>query len=269
MLQLYRGSGSWEIDLLTRDSSFAEWGETRRQASHLLRVRGKSEAAELLDHTPFEIWLGTNSFNDDFSLLYLEVPAEEYVRYEKAAASESKSAFRQIARALSDVGLDIRFIAVGVALDSGTLKVSSPRPQISSYDVEQALLDAEHLLATRGAPSAVDRVHTAFHAYLRVLNGAMGVEVDQEGITQLFKKLRSQHSYLQNPDVSKVLATMASIVDVVNTVRNRSSLAHPTTELLEEPEALLFINAVRTMLHYLDRRVPSGTEVIKEFRRPT
>ena len=37
-------------------------------------------------------------------------------------------------------------------------------------------------------------------------------------------------------------------------------LAHPITDLLEKPEALLFVNAVLTMLHYIDQRTPSCAE---------
>jgi len=47
---------------------------------------------------------------------------------------------------------------------------------------------------------------------------------------------------------------MASIVDTVNSIRNRSSLVHPTDRLLEQPEALLVIYMVRTMIHYIDAR---------------
>jgi hypothetical protein len=36
--------------------------------------------------------------------------------------------------------------------------------------------------------------------------------------------------------------------------RNNKSMAHPNT-LLEPPEAMLAINAIRTMLHYLDNKL--------------
>jgi len=83
------------------------------------------------------------------------------------------------------------------------------------------------------------------------------VSVD-EGITQLFKRLRTEREVLQHPNTSWVLTAMASIIDTLNPVRNRSTLAHPNDILLERPEAILVINAVRTMLHYLDARVVGG-----------
>ena len=46
----------------------------------------------------------------------------------------------------------------------------------------------------------------------------------------------------------RVALAMANIVDALNPLRNRASLAHPNTGLLEEPEAMLVINAVRTLL---------------------
>lgn len=45
------------------------------------------------------------------------------------------------------------------------------------------------------------------------------------------------------------------IVDALNPLRNRASLAHPNESLLAEPEAMLVINSVRTLLHYIDSRV--------------
>jgi len=48
---------------------------------------------------------------------------------------------------------------------------------------------------------------------------------------------------------------MAQIVDVLNPVRNQKSRAHPNEDLLEEPETMLFVNAVRTLLHYLNDKM--------------
>jgi hypothetical protein len=56
------------------------------------------------------------------------------------------------------------------------LPVPQSSPANASQAVQNALADAETLLQTRGAPRAVDRVHTALHGYLRNL-------CDQAGIT--------------------------------------------------------------------------------------
>jgi Abortive infection C-terminus len=38
-------------------------------------------------------------------------------------------------------------------------------------------------------------------------------------------------------------------------LRNNASVAHPNEALLDEPEAMLAINAARTILHYLDAKL--------------
>jgi hypothetical protein len=48
---------------------------------------------------------------------------------------------------------------------------------------------------------------------------------------------------------------MATIVDALNPLRNKASLAHPTEELLADAEAMLVINAVRTLVHYLEKKM--------------
>jgi hypothetical protein len=51
------------------------------------------------------------------------------------------------------------------------------------------------------------------------------------------------------------LRALTSILDALNPARNRGSLAHPNEALLDEAEAVLFINAARTTLQYLDSKL--------------
>ena len=51
-----------------------------------------------------------------------------------------------------------------------------------------------------------------------------------------------------------MLGSMASILDALNPVRNKASVAHPNAELVGEVEAVLVVNLVRTMLGYLEQR---------------
>jgi hypothetical protein len=53
------------------------------------------------------------------------------------------------------------------------------------------------------------------------------------------------------------MRALANIINVLNPVRNRASVAHPNEMLLEEAEAMLVINSVRTLLHYLNARTLS------------
>lgn len=123
--------------------------------------------------------------------------------------------------------------------------------------VARALLDADTLLRTSGPISCVDRLHTALHGYFRALceRSSLGPH-DAASLPTLFKLLRTQHPGLQNlgsqdQDIARVLNGFASVVDAINTIRNNASVAHPNQELLGEAEALLTVNAVRTLFHYV------------------
>src|SRR5271166_1336127 len=83
---------------------------------------------------------------------------------------------------------------------------------------------------------------------------------DQSNITALFGLIRQHHPRFQIADsdeakmVWDIPRGMARVVDGLNPARNEMSLAHPNA-LLDAPEAMLVINAIRTMLHYLDNRL--------------
>jgi hypothetical protein len=135
----------------------------------------------------------------------------------------------------------------------------------SSEVVSRAIADAEALLASTGATSAVDRIHTALHGYLITACRLASLEVPEQALTtSLFKILRTQHPALQNlgpraQDITQVLRACASILDSLNPVRNNASVAHPNEELLDRPEAMLVINVAKTLLHYLAAKLqPSG-----------
>jgi hypothetical protein len=144
----------------------------------------------------------------------------------------------------------------------GTGATVSVRPlQFTSAVVERALRDAEKLMASTGATSGVDRAHTALHGYLlRVCSGASITVPPEPSLAQLFKALRTKHPAFaelgpRNDDVTKLVGAMATVADVLSPLRNKASVAHPNETLLAEPEALLFINSVRTLLNYLDSKL--------------
>jgi hypothetical protein len=145
-------------------------------------------------------------------------------------------------------------------LSSGSIVTIAPL-RFTSAVVEHALLDAENLMVSRGATSGVDRVHTALHGYLnQMCRDANLTVVEDSSLTKLFKLLRSQHPQFQNvgvhsENIGRLLGAMATIVDVLNPIRNKASVAHPNETLLGEPEALLVINSVRTLLNYFDSKI--------------
>lgn len=139
--------------------------------------------------------------------------------------------------------------------------VEQPTLRITSEVVERALLDAQELLRATGATSGVDRLHTALHGYLREVCGDAGLNISEEAsLTDLFKQVREGHpAFLdmgpRSEDILRVLRALATILDSLNPLRNKASVAHPNPALLPEPEAMLVINAARSILHYVDEKV--------------
>lgn len=143
----------------------------------------------------------------------------------------------------------------------GASPVGTPRPAISKAVVERAIADAEKLLTSTGATSGVDRMHTALHGYLQAVCEDAGItHTKDDAMNRLLKLIREQHPAFETPgprsqDVDKVLKSMGTIMDALNPVRNNASVAHPNADLLDAPEAMLVINATRTILHYLDAKI--------------
>ncbi len=133
---------------------------------------------------------------------------------------------------------------------------------LSAKDVvRRALNDADSLLHSSGATSAIDRLHTALHGYLRSVCEESGIHVaENASITALFKSLRTNHTVLKNlgtqdAEIGRIMAAFSTVVDALNTIRNHASVAHPNDELLDEAEAVLTLNVVRTLFNYLVRKI--------------
>lgn len=261
MIVLY-GSGAFVTEIFGNVLSAAQWEELRHKARRLLATQGYLEAAELLEKLPFELRDGANDFNDKFAVLYAEVEMANYVSF-KEDRHVTNASFRHLAETISELGVPTRFVAVELASADPRASVAPPTLQFTSRTVDQALSDAELLMRTNGPASAVDRVHTALHGYLKAVLDRASISYAADGsITQLYKILRTSHpdfsaAGARPQDVWKIVTSMAAAVDAVNVMRNRSSVAHPNAELLQDPEATLAINAARTLLHYLDSRICS------------
>lgn len=145
----------------------------------------------------------------------------------------------------------------------------------TSETVRVALADAKVLLHQRGPVSAVDRVHTAFHGYLKYLCTEQKIEAGvSPTMVQLLKKMRTEHPAFSNlgprtQDIEKVLNSMAAILDALNPIRNNASVAHPNESLVTPHEATLVTNATIALLTYLDGRISDWKEASANLDHPT
>jgi len=146
-------------------------------------------------------------------------------------------------------------------------RISSPTLALRCEMAVKALSEAEVLMEKAGASSAIDRVHTALHSYLSALCVVAEIEVaDDPSLTVLLKALRKEHPALaptgpRSGDIDKILRSFSNVLDTLNPLRNRASMAHPQNELLDQPEAMLVIHATRTVLHYLNARMQQSAAV--------
>ncbi|MBB3832645.1 abortive infection family protein [Xanthomonas arboricola] len=140
------------------------------------------------------------------------------------------------------------------------LSVQDSSPSITSDVLKRALADANTLIQSAGPTHAVDRIHTALHAYLKAVCHAQGIDAAAGAtITNLFKLLRNEHPGLrdlgsQSDTMNNVLRSLSNVIDSLNPARNHGSLAHPNDALLENDEAVLVINAARAIFQYLDKK---------------
>ena len=137
-----------------------------------------------------------------------------------------------------------------------------PKKENPSEVVEKALEDAELLLAKNGAVSAIDRAHTALHGYLKSICQDYSISVGSDpSITDLYKAIRKDVPAIRDlgsrsEDLNKMLRSLMSVLDALNPIRNKASVAHPNENLLSKEEADFTINIIRSVLHYLDSKLP-------------
>lgn len=207
----------------------------------------------------------TNSFGDEFSVLLATVDIDKYVELIGDATSSGLGNFGypEIARAAGEIlpNTYLRFIAARLGDDLPTA-VQTPAlgPQYSA--VEAALADSERLLNSGGgAASALDRAHTALHGYLLAhCAGKTPQPLPTDGSFQAaFGFLQKEHPAFKydgtrSKEIGMVLSGCGKIIEASNTLRNKASMAHPNNDVLPEPEAMLVVNAMRSILHYLEMK---------------
>ncbi|APE06887.1 hypothetical protein CW735_15455 [Alteromonas sp. MB-3u-76] len=171
---------------------------------------------------------------EQVSLLEINVPAELYIN-----------------QILSRHGLPCHINNSELIL-AGNVKIPESNAS-ASQTVVRALQDAK----TLSPASAIDRVHTALHAYLVELCHQASIPLETGATAQkAFKELKSNHAALKPignrpSEVANVLNSMAATINALGTIRNHASLAH-NNELLLEPEAQAMVNAAMTIFRYIE-----------------
>ena len=147
-------------------------------------------------------------------------------------------------------------------LYDGEKHIAAFSPQkISPQEVVRiALRDADTLINSGTPQNAVDRMHTAFHGYLKAVCDEHNIAYSSDpAITELFKLIYSNlikinQNISHAGEIEKILRSHAGSINAINTLRNHASMAH-VNELLGKDEATLLINSIRSLLHYLEAKI--------------
>jgi hypothetical protein len=263
MVTLYQsGGGCSECDLIKPVGLAEAWVKLRNNALTLLSAQHNGEAAQILETEGFELFEATNGFGDEFFALAKKAKADAYVDYANKAHDEAlRYAYVNLASVFTHMGFFVRFIVVELDTDADIDPVSIPAAVAPVEIIMRALRDAEQLLSSSGAISAIDRAHTALHGYLKWICEQAGTTPTSRdpNITELLKAAarhpKLSQSATHSETVEKILRAFASAVDAINQVRNRGSMAHPNETLVDEADAMLVLNATRTIFRYFDDRL--------------
>lgn len=124
--------------------------------------------------------------------------------------------------------------------------------------ISKAIADAELLMEQGKYDSAFDRIHTAFHGYLRKVldNKQVGYE-ESDTLSQLYTKLHTEVSAnIGSTEIAelvrKSLRSASGVIAAINEMRNRHSLSHPNDDLLQKREAEFAIKLVKDMSDYIN-----------------
>ena len=143
--------------------------------------------------------------------------------------------------------------------------VDFPKVSLQSNTVRQAIADAELFIRERKYESAVDRIHTAFHGYLRqILDRHQIVYQSDDTLPSLYAKLHSYYgAAIQPPDVAgrirDIIRSGSNMVIKINELRNNNTVAHANTQLIQKREAELVIRMLNALWDYIE-------DIEKNFR---
>lgn len=125
--------------------------------------------------------------------------------------------------------------------------------------IGKAISDAELLMGEGKYDSAFDRIHTAFHGYLRKLLDNKGVAyVESDTLSQLYTKLHTElSSNIGSTEIAELvkrsLRSASGVIAAINEMRNKHSLSHPNNDLLQKREAEFAIRLIKDLSDYINK----------------
>lgn len=225
--------------------------------SHFIKDKPQILSALLKSNTYIEYTsiFTRREWNTYCAFLHIQVPVENYEmmkRNEDKILSVAEKVFgRQGDHFLTDIETGIIVVSHEVVDFSG----------ISVTDaITRAIDDAEVFMSDGKYDSAFDRVHTAFHGYLRKKLDDLGESYEEsDTLNQLYNKLHSYVSTHITTDIAGLIKTTlrsaSGVINSINELRNRHSLAHPNDELISAREAQLCIRLVKELSDYIEKVV--------------
>lgn len=189
------------------------------------------------------------------AILHIQVPIGDYELIKSSEKSILKTAKRIFGKQgdhyLTDIEVGIIVISNEV-IDFSGISVTSV--------TTKAIEDAELFMRDGKFGSAFDRVHTAFHGYLRKKLDDLGESYEEsDTLNQLYNKL---HVYVssniaidQSGIIKTSLRSASGIISSINDLRNKHSLAHPNGSIITSREAKLCIKLVKDLTDYIEQVV--------------
>jgi HEPN domain-containing protein len=192
-------------------------------------------------------------WNTYCSILHIQVPIEKqeaFLAEQSKILSVAESIYgRQGDNLLTDLDIGI-LIEHYEVVDFSDIAITDV--------VKKAIADAEQFMMEGKYDSAFDRVHTAFHGYLRkILDNKQVSYEESDTLTQLYSKL---HDKIANEIkvveiaelVKKTMRSSSGAISAINEMRNRHSLSHPNEYIIGKREAEFAIKIIKDISDYIN-----------------
>ncbi|MCM1061968.1 MAG: abortive infection family protein, partial [Eubacterium sp.] len=193
-------------------------------------------------------------WNTYCSILHIQVPINKhecFIKEKENILGIAESIYgRQGDNLLTDIDIGI-LIEHYEVIDFSSISLTEV--------IGKAIADAELFMQQGKYDSALDRIHTAFHGYLRKLLDNKNVSYEEsDTLSQLYTKLHTKITAEIGSSaiadlIKTTLRSASGIISSMNDLRNRHSLSHPNDDLLEKREAEMAIALVKTVCDYINK----------------